>query len=108
VHAGVEAGKAGRVSVRWRAEPLQRRAVLEVDDEGAGVAEHLRERIFEPYVTFKAQGTGLGLAICKKIALEHRGTLLLSDVPSPAGGARFSLSLPLADGEGEAIRVEGE
>jgi two-component system nitrogen regulation sensor histidine kinase NtrY len=108
VHAGVEAGKAGRVSIRWRAEPAQRRAVLEVDDEGAGVAEQLRERIFEPYVTFKAQGTGLGLAICKKIALEHRGTLTLSDAPSPAGGARFLLSLPLADGEGEAARVDDE
>jgi two-component system, NtrC family, nitrogen regulation sensor histidine kinase NtrY len=108
VHAGVEAGKAGRVSIRWRAEPGERRAVLEVDDEGAGVAGHLRERIFEPYVTFKAQGTGLGLAICKKIALEHRGTLTLGDTPAPAGGARFVLSLPLADGEGEAARVEDE
>jgi nitrogen fixation/metabolism regulation signal transduction histidine kinase len=108
VHAGVEAGKAGRVSIRWRAEPAQRRAVLEVDDEGAGVAEHIRGRLYEPYVTGKAQGTGLGLAICKKIALEHRGTLALSDTPAPAGGARFLLSLPLADGEDEPARVEDE
>jgi two-component system nitrogen regulation sensor histidine kinase NtrY len=108
VHAGVEAGKAGRVSIRWRAEPAQRRAVLEVDDEGAGVAAHIRERLFEPYVTGKPQGTGLGLAICKKIALEHRGTLTLSDTPAPTGGARFVLSLPLADGEDEAASVEDE
>ena len=108
VHAGVEAGKAGRVSIRWRAEPAQRRAVLEVDDEGAGVAAHIRERLFEPYVTGKPQGTGLGLAICKKIALEHRGTLTLSDTPAPTGGARFVLSLPLADGEDAAASVEHE
>jgi two-component system nitrogen regulation sensor histidine kinase NtrY len=108
VHAGVEAGKAGRVSIRWRAEPAQRSAVIEVDDEGAGVAAHIRERLFEPYVTGKPQGTGLGLAICKKIALEHRGTLALSDTPAPTGGARFALSLPLADGEDEAASVEDE
>jgi nitrogen fixation/metabolism regulation signal transduction histidine kinase len=108
VHAGVDAGKDGRVSIRWRAEPARQRAVLEVDDEGPGVAEHLRERIFEPYVTGKAQGTGLGLAICKKIALEHRGTLTLSEAPAPTGGARFLLSLPLADGEDEATGVEDE
>jgi two-component system nitrogen regulation sensor histidine kinase NtrY len=108
VHAGVEAGKAGRVSIRWRAEPAQRRAVLEVDDEGTGVAAHIRERLFEPYVTGKPQGTGLGLAICKKIALEHRGTLTLSDAAAPTGGARFVLSLPLADGEDAAASVEDE
>ena len=113
IHAGVEAGKTGRVSIRWQAEPAQQRALLEVDDEGAGVPEAMREQIFEPYVTGKEHGTGLGLAICKKIALEHRGTLTLSESPAPAGGARFILSLPLpaaddADDEGLATRVEDE
>jgi two-component system nitrogen regulation sensor histidine kinase NtrY len=112
IHAGVEAGKTGRVSIRWRAEPAQQRALLEVDDEGAGVPEAMREQIFEPYVTGKEHGTGLGLAICKKIALEHRGALTLSESPAPAGGARFVLSLPLPDGdpddEGLAARVEDE
>jgi nitrogen fixation/metabolism regulation signal transduction histidine kinase len=114
VHAGIEAGKTGRVSIRWQAEPAQQRALLEVDDEGAGVPEAMREQIFEPYVTGKEHGTGLGLAICKKIALEHRGTLTLSESPAPAGGARFVLSLPLpdddddADDEGLAARVEDE
>jgi signal transduction histidine kinase len=56
-----------------------------------------RERVFEPYVTTKATGTGLGLAIAKKIALEHGGTLEVTAAPAPPGGARFVLTVPLAD-----------
>jgi signal transduction histidine kinase len=114
IHAGVEAGKAGRVTIRWSAEPAQQRAIIEVDDEGAGVPEAMREQIFEPYVTGKEHGTGLGLAICKKIALEHRGTLTLSEGPAPTGGARFIVSLPLPDapdeldGKRPAARVQDE
>ncbi|MCU0690956.1 MAG: HAMP domain-containing protein, partial [Polyangiaceae bacterium] len=40
---------------------------LRVEDDGPGIAEHMRESIFEPYVTTKSDGTGLGLSIVKKI-----------------------------------------
>ncbi len=63
-----------------------------VEDNGPGVLEHERERIFEPYVTSKSQGTGLGLAIVRRIALDHGGSVAVSD--SPLGGARFTLRLP--------------
>src|SRR5690606_9723084 len=96
VHAGQDAGKPGRVAIRWRIDPERRRAMIEVDDEGPGVPPERREKIFEPYVTGKEHGTGLGLTICKKIALEHRGALTVSDTPAPTGGARFVLSLMLA------------
>ncbi|WP_428262795.1 sensor histidine kinase [Haliangium sp.] len=99
IHAGVDAGAPGRVTVRWHAEPDDERAVLFVDDEGPGVAEDRRDKIFEPYVTGKEQGTGLGLTICKKIALEHGGRLTVDPAPAPSGGARFVLILPLADAE---------
>ncbi len=97
VHAGQEAGRAGEVTVSWTAVPGARHATITVDDEGKGVAAEARERIFEPYVTTKATGTGLGLAIAKKIALEHGGTLDVAATRSPAGGARFVLTVPLAD-----------
>lgn len=66
-------------------------ALLHVDDNGAGVAEADRARIFEPYFTTKAHGTGLGLAIAERIVREHGGAL--SVTTSPLGGARFTLRL---------------
>jgi signal transduction histidine kinase len=74
-------------------------AELIVADDGAGIAEHDRERIFERFVRLPAgrsrdvNGTGLGLAISREIAHAHSGTLEVGD--SPAGGARFTLRLPL-------------
>jgi nitrogen fixation/metabolism regulation signal transduction histidine kinase len=95
MQAGEIAGNIGNVAVTWRADERAGRAILTVDDEGDGIDDKQRERIFEPYVTSKETGTGLGLAISKKIALEHRGSLDLSAEPAPTGGARFVLTVPL-------------
>ena len=96
VENGVHAGE--RVVLSWHADPAAGVAIVAVDDEGPGVADKDRERIFEPYVTSKETGTGLGLAIAKKIALDHRGDLSVAPGPAPTGGARFILTVPLADG----------
>lgn len=48
-------------------------ARIEVKDNGPGIPPQLRERIFEPYITTKAQGTGLGLAIVKRMVEDHQG-----------------------------------
>ncbi len=66
--------------------------LLIVEDNGPGVPELLRERIFEPYVTTKADGTGLGLAIAGAIARHHGGRLALDRSPD-LGGARFTALL---------------
>ncbi len=64
-----------------------------VQDDGPGVPEHARERLFEPYFTTKVEGTGLGLAIVKKIVVEHNGAISVR--PSPRlRGASFVLVLP--------------
>lgn len=94
MHAGQGADRDGAVAIRW--SQRDGRVRLTVDDEGPGVPPDKRGKIFEPYVTHKEQGTGLGLTISKKIALEHRGSLELASDPSPMGGARFVLTLPLA------------
>jgi nitrogen fixation/metabolism regulation signal transduction histidine kinase len=87
--------QAGAKSVEVRADRAQGalRARLIVDDDGPGVADAERTRVFEPYFTTKEHGTGLGLAIVKKIALEHEGDVTLERAPS--GGARFVIDLPL-------------
>ncbi len=68
--------------------------LIHVDDNGPGIAPELEEAIFDPYVTSKTDGTGLGLAIVKKIVIEHGGSI--SATKSPLGGARMSISLPVA------------
>jgi two-component system nitrogen regulation sensor histidine kinase NtrY len=102
IHAGVEAGNAGDVVVSWRLQPGRGKVVVAVDDAGKGVAADVRERIFEPYVTTKSFGTGLGLAISRKIAIEHGGELEIAAERAPTGGARFLLTLPVADGKAPA------
>jgi nitrogen fixation/metabolism regulation signal transduction histidine kinase len=67
--------------------------VLDVEDNGPGIAEHLREVIFDPYFTTKHAGTGLGLAIVKKIAIEHGG--MVTAGRGSLGGARLRLTLPV-------------
>jgi len=84
------AGAGGRITVRVHGTSTH--AVLEVSDEGPGIAPELRARLFEPYVTTKPQGTGLGLAIARRIAQEHGGTL--DAVDATPKGTCFRLSLP--------------
>lgn len=74
-------------------------AVLGVADDGEGVPEADRERIFERFVRLDAArsrddgGAGLGLAIARDVAVRHGGTLTAG--AAPAGGALFELRLPL-------------
>ncbi len=76
-------------------------AELVVEDNGPGIPEEVRARIFEPTFTTKGagKGTGLGLAICAKIVEDHRGELRV-DRSDAFGGARFTLWIPGAPDEG--------
>ncbi|MFD5340555.1 sensor histidine kinase [Streptomyces hawaiiensis] len=90
------ARSAVTVSVRREGD----RAVVGVADDGDGVPEDDRERIFERFVRLDAArsrddgGAGLGLAIARDVAVRHGGTLRAGR--GPAGGALFELRLPLA------------
>jgi two-component system sensor histidine kinase HydH len=67
-------------------------ATLTIDDNGPGIPEALLPRLFDPLVSTRAKGTGLGLALSRRIAEAHGGALTAEN--HPAGGARFTLSLP--------------
>jgi two-component system nitrogen regulation sensor histidine kinase NtrY len=90
MQAAQAAGKVPEIFVR--AEPRDGRAAIVVDDNGPGVPEAERERIFDPYVTHRDGGTGLGLAIVRKIVIDHGGDVTAAS--SPQGGARFVVELP--------------
>jgi signal transduction histidine kinase len=64
---------------------------IEVRDTGPGVAPALRDTLFEPFVTGRADGTGLGLAIAREMAEAHGGRLTLANTPT---GACFILEVP--------------
>jgi nitrogen fixation/metabolism regulation signal transduction histidine kinase len=68
-------------------------ARIVVEDDGPGIADSVRGRIFDPYFTTKADGTGLGLAIVKKVVVEHGGEIEAT-ASRRLGGARFVLRLP--------------
>jgi nitrogen fixation/metabolism regulation signal transduction histidine kinase len=96
-------GPQGRVVVR--AQRDAETAAIIVEDDGPGVAEASRERIFDPYFTSKRQGTGLGLAIVKKIVVEHNGSIVARR-STRLGGAEFVVVLPLPNSLASAAVVD--
>ncbi|MGD8394415.1 MAG: ATP-binding protein [Candidatus Eiseniibacteriota bacterium] len=87
----------GAVSIRCDRRHRGRRdyGTIVVEDEGPGVPSELREQIFNPFFTTRADGTGLGLTISSRIVDQHHGFIEVSD--GARGGARFEVFLPLAD-----------
>jgi two-component system, NtrC family, nitrogen regulation sensor histidine kinase NtrY len=74
------------------------RVIIEVIDNGMGLAKQNRSKLLEPYVTTKAKGTGLGLAIVQKIVEQHGGALTLDDAPLAPDrkrGAMVRITLPI-------------
>jgi len=72
-------------------EPLQIVAIL-IEDNGVGMTEDVKSRVFEPYFSTKKEGTGLGLAIVKRIINDHDGFIRVKTVLG--GGTQFLIELP--------------
>ena len=73
-----------------------RRLVLEVEDNGPGIADDERERVFEPFYTTRqsADGMGIGLYLVRRLVTAHRGTVGIERVADR--WTRFRVELPLA------------
>jgi signal transduction histidine kinase len=71
--------------------------IVEVSDDGPGVPESVRSRIFDPFFSTKQvrSGTGLGLAVAQALAHEHGGSLRLAH--DRGEGATFVIELPTRD-----------
>ena len=69
---------------------------ISVHDDGKGVAEHMREKIFDAFerADATADGTGLGLHICREIIKDNGGELWI-DTSAILGGAAFEISMPI-------------
>ena len=66
-----------------------------VSDNGPGVAEELKNKLFEPFVSCSSSGSGLGLALVHRIAQNHGGGVIFED--APGGGALFRVTLENRD-----------
>jgi two-component system, NtrC family, sensor histidine kinase HydH len=86
------AGDGGRVKISG--EQSRGRYLVRIEDDGPGIAENERERIFEPFYTTNSSGTGLGLAIVSRIVSEHGGEIGVES--EPGRGSVFLVSLPVA------------
>jgi signal transduction histidine kinase len=95
VEACEAAGSAPSISILGVVDAEQHACRVTVDDNGPGIPEAARERIFQPFFTTRSRGTGLGLAIVQRIVVMHNGRVSVGD--SPTGGASMHLAFPLAD-----------
>jgi signal transduction histidine kinase len=79
-----------RISIVARFKGSTCEVLCAICDRGAGIASDDLERIFQPFVTTKAQGLGMGLAICRSIIEAHGGRLWAENGPN--GGAIFTFT----------------
>jgi two-component system nitrogen regulation sensor histidine kinase NtrY len=84
--------RTGTISIETSHEPQNNLVRLVVCDDGPGIPEGEREKLFLPYYSTKGRGSGLGLAIVRRIVAEHGGSIDVADnVPR---GTRFTIELP--------------
>src|SRR3989441_1846055 len=86
-------GGQGTVTIEARRDPSGT-VRLEVADDGPGIREEDRDRLFLPYFSTKKKGTGLGLAIVHRIVSDHHGRIHVEH--NKPRGARFVIELPAA------------
>jgi len=67
---------------------------LRVSDNGPGIPDDLKQRLFEPFSTGRVGGTGLGLAIVQRAVEAHRGLVLVDT--KTGGGTTFTIYFPAA------------
>lgn len=88
---GGDAGERpkGRGAITLGVRPLSRSVKLVVKDNGPGIPDDLREKVFEPFFTSKSRGSGLGLYLVREIVLSHGGAITLAST----GGRGTSVAM---------------
>ena len=96
----LEAAETG-VRLQWQVSRQSSNIELALQDNGPGIPESLKERVFEPFFTTRASGTGLGLAVVRAVILAHNGSVAVDE--NYKDGARFVVDLPAFDGMARAL-----
>jgi len=95
VDAMLGAPREGEVpTLRISAAPASGdRVAFAVADNGPGIPDEIADRLFDPFVTTKANGMGMGLSLCRRLVEAHDGSIAVESVPGR--GASFTFYLPL-------------
>jgi two-component system nitrogen regulation sensor histidine kinase NtrY len=89
--AAIENG--GKIRIRTSYDPTLQTVLLEVSDDGCGIPDEDKGRLFEPYFSTKKSGTGLGLTIVNAIISDHNGYIRVRD--NKPKGTTFLIELPI-------------
>ncbi|MFO7686039.1 MAG: ATP-binding protein [Desulfobacterales bacterium] len=90
--------KNGRIVIETRLDPCRRLEIVEITDNGCGIAPMDATRLFEPFYSNKNTGTGLGLAVSYGIVRNHNGHIKVAS--KLGGGTRFTIELPVDGSSG--------
>jgi signal transduction histidine kinase len=97
VRNAAEACESARIQpaivIGGRVDPVRGTLRVTVADNGPGIPEADRERVFQPFFTTRSRGTGLGLSLVQKIVVTHNGRVIAA--ASPAGGASIEMTFPM-------------
>lgn len=100
-----EAVRADSGEIEIRLERVGEKLEIRIADNGPGVAEAVRERLFEPFVSHgKENGTGMGLTVVQKILQDHGGDVVVEQ--TSASGTTFRIDIPLTPAPESALAVK--
>jgi two-component system nitrogen regulation sensor histidine kinase NtrY len=92
-NAIVELREQGNIFITLSHDPILNKVRIEVADDGTGITDEDKTRLFEPYFSKKKSGMGLGLTIVSSIVADHNGMIRVQD--NQPRGAKFVIELPL-------------
>ena len=101
VRRGAQDGKTSRECPHPNPPPIGEGEMIalpiaiDIEDNGPGISEHLREQLFEPFMSSKDEGRGLGLAVVAKIAADMGASIELGQ--KQVAGAKFTVRLAMAN-----------
>ncbi len=86
---------SGDVRIETRLDEQEEQVAILIRDDGSGIPDHIRQKMFDPFVTTKKKGFGLGLSIAYEIITAHRGTIQYDE--RKGGGTLCTIELPVAE-----------
>lgn len=90
INAAQAAPVQGRISIETQEK--KDRLLIKITDNGPGIPDEIKEKIFKPFFTTKTTGTGLGLAMVKRVIEAHAGNIFFQSGPK---GTLFNIEIPL-------------